>query len=159
MALIPLTRGLFATVDDDLFHFLNQWKWSSNGRSGYAKRGSGGRSLFMHRVIVGGPTSLEIDHINGDKIDNRRENLRLCTRSENACNRGSPLKRNAGLPKGVCPADKRGRFVAKICVGKRAVRIGTFDSPEEAARAYDAAAIIYHGEFACLNFPASASAS
>jgi len=162
MATITISNGDVALVDDDLFGVLNQWKWQSNGR-GYACRKERGRSISMHRLVIDCPPGLELDHINGDKLDNRRENLRVCTHAENVRNRGQQIRRDPGLPKGVTACGKRGRYAAHIKYDGRIHRIGTFDSPEEAAHAYDVAAIKHHGEFARPNFllatvPAQATA-
>lgn len=150
MATITLSNGALALVDDDLFDFLSQWKWHDNGH-GYAQRGGRGDVTAMHRDVIACPAGLEIDHVNGDKLDNRRKNLRVCTRAENARNRKPQLRWDPTLPKGVSEAGKRGRFVANLSVNGCRYRLGTFDSPEEAAAAYDAAAIKHHGEFARPN--------
>ena len=92
MKLIPLTRGLFAQVDDEDFEFLSQWRWHANLKP-YAvcgvDAGSGTRtSMYMHRLIMS-PTGKDVvDHIDGDSLNNTRSNLRICTHAENLRNRG-----------------------------------------------------------------------
>ena len=93
MKAISLGRERFAIVDDEDFEHLSQWKWCTNG-DGYAGRNvpdetkaSGWVFITMHLVLMGKQPGKEIDHINGDKLDNRRANLRFVTRSQNQTNR------------------------------------------------------------------------
>jgi hypothetical protein len=104
----------------------------------------------MHRLIARPPSHLEVDHRNGDSLDNRRKNLRICTRSENQWNR-LPSSRNRTGYKGVKRQTKSPRWMARITVRWREIYLGTFDTPEEAARAYDASARHFFGPFARLN--------
>lgn len=92
------------------------------------------------------------DHINRNPHDNRRDNLRHCTKQQNECNR-APGANNATGYKGVCFEMFTGRYLAKIQVHGVAMNLGRYDTKEEAARVYDEAAKIHHGEFAYLNFP------
>lgn len=92
MKQIPLTQNKFAIVDDKDFENLNQFKWFFNGkgyagRSKWIKGGNSSIQILMHRIILNAPKNQEIDHINGDGLDNRRENLRLCSHAENSKNR------------------------------------------------------------------------
>ena len=153
---IPLTKGRVAIVDDDDFAYLNQWRWKFNSR--YAVRTSGGishwKTISMHRVIMNAPDGMEVDHINGEELDNRKENLRICTRSENVRNVGKYRNNTSGF-KGVSfDAEKVTRkWRALIQVDKKLISLGRYATPEEAARVYDEAAKKYHGKFAQLNFP------
>jgi len=156
---IQLTRGYVAIIDDDDFKWLFGFKWhvqpKRNGRA-CAVRGivgeNGKRALeYMHRAILNAPKHFFVDHINGNALDNRKENLRLCTNAENLKNRG-PQKNNKTGFKGVSKNSDGKTFIARIrCSGKQ-ITIGYFASPEDAARAYDKEAIKLHGEFAWLNF-------
>ena len=89
MKAILLTQGKCAIVDNQDFNFINRWKWYFSGR--YAVRGvwidKKVKIVRMHRVLLNIPSNKECDHINGDKLDNRRSNLRVCTRSDNGKNR------------------------------------------------------------------------
>lgn len=146
MMFIPITNGMWATIDDDDFALISKWKWQANEKLGgfrYACSSAGS----MHRIIMGAKDGQEIDHINGDKLDNRRSNLRFCSRSNNCCNKKIP----EGKFRGVIKAGNRWRAYYKIN-GKQ-VHVGQFATREEAALARDAAAKVAHGEFAVLNFP------
>jgi hypothetical protein len=157
MKQIPLSYGKFALVDDGDFDWLDQWRWSvtNPGNSGksYAERRVGGGRTLMHRLIMDAPKGLVVDHINGDGLDNRRSNLRICTRTENLFNHKLSKRSTTGYM-GVA-LDNGRRYVAHLQVNGQKKRIGWFKTAEEAARARDAAAKIYYGEFASLNFPES----
>ena len=158
---IPLTQGKFALVDDDDYDRLSAFKWClTRDRSGrsmrlYAVRGVhteiGWRTMRMHRELLpGAPT---VDHIDGDGLNNQRENLRVATNAQNLRNRGAQKNNTSGF-KGVSAAGgKSKRWVAKIQHEEARKHLGRFETPEEAARAYDTAALKLHGGFANLNFP------
>lgn len=146
--IIPLSAGFSATVDDEDFGWLCQWKWSYDGH-GYAVRHVGQgkeqveKTLFMHRVILGAVDGKEVDHVNGDGLDNRRINLRLATRSQNLSNRRHFANAKSKY-KGV-------RF--DVRKGKWRLQFGRyFETEEEAARAYDRIARLMSAEFAGVNF-------
>lgn len=141
-------------VDDADWHLVHDLKWhllTAAPNHVYAASGKGNR-ILMHRLITGAEKGVVVDHINGDCLDNRRSNLRLCTRRENLCNRKRAS--NSTQPyKGVHKFKRGSRWGASVrCNGIRKL-LGGFATAEEAAIAYDAAAIAAFGEFACLNFP------
>lgn len=142
----------FAIVDDDGFDFLNQWKWCV-GPCGYVARGQweGGRvrTIKLHHLVVSAPPGMQRDHINGNRLDNRRENLRVCTHAENGKNKKPRAGRS--LFKGVSWRPDKGLFAAGIRANGRRLHLGYFRTEQDAASAYNDAAVKYYGEFASLN--------
>jgi len=156
MKTIKLTQGKFAIVDDDMFEFLNQWKWYFDTH-GYAARrqyiiGKKGKSkkLYIHRVIMNNPKNMKVDHINGDKLDCRKENLRVCSHSLNLANRGKTIKNTSGF-KGVGFRKDRNKWRAYIKVDYKYIHLGDFSNVSEAAIAYNKASEKYFGEFGYQN--------
>jgi hypothetical protein len=153
---IPLTRGKVALVDDEDFDYLNQWKWHCTA-FGYAARFdySLGRKhpilILMHRLINRTPAKMATDHINQNKLDNRRANLRICTDAENHRNSGMRKDNKSGY-KGVYRARGWKKWQAYITLNKHRLHLGYFINVEDAARAYDQKAKELFGIFAKLNF-------
>jgi hypothetical protein len=149
---IPLSKGKVALVDDEDYGWLTTWKWFVN-KDGYAARNTprpDQKTVLMHRVLMQTPDEMQTDHIDGDKLDNQKSNLRICTETQNHQNTNRHL--NIHGYKGI-EYDKRAkRWYAHIRINKINTHIGSYGSAEEAARAYDDAAKKYHGEFASLNF-------
>ena len=150
---IQLTQGKVALVDDEDFERLNQWKWfaAKSGNTYYAKRFG---NIRMHRVVMG-VTSLHnliVDHCSGDGLDNRRQNLRVCSSMENSANRRS-AKNSSSKYLGVSYEIGRNKWVARITSNKKVIRIGYFKTEENAATAYNMFAERVHGQFANLNKP------
>lgn len=157
---IPLTQGYVAIVDEEDFETLTRHSWQvvivERSHTQYAVRSkwdAGRKSSYgMHRQILG----LEhgdprcVDHINGNGLDNRRSNLRLCTHQQNQQNRSAKKGRDF---KGVHKRKERSGFHAYIGVNGHQEYLGTYPDAISAAKAYDAAAQEYFGEFARLNFP------
>lgn len=153
---IPLTRGKVALVDDDDYESLSRYKWFAvQNPSGvwYARRNTarnhGPQGFeFMHRRLMGISGTAQVDHRDGDGLNNTRKNLRFCTHRQNGMNR----KVNAGCRfKGV--SRSREKYKAAITINGAYVHLGVFSADEEAARAYDRKARETFGEFARLNFP------
>jgi len=146
---IPLTRGKVALVDDEDFEWLNQFKWFCN-TAGYAVRNLPKRkSEYMHRAIIKTPDGLQTDHIDHNKRNNQKSNLRICDNAQNQANRHYKKSKNSGY-RGV---EKRGnKFRAHITVSQNVIHLGHYDSPEEAALVYDGAVKKHFGEFAITNF-------
>lgn len=157
---VPLTRGLFAVVDAEDAELVGRYNWSATPRSygGYyastnIRNGAGERqTLYLHGVLLYGlePSGKlrHVDHRDHDSLNNRRDNIRPAGHSTNGANRhgwsSSGYKGVYAQPSG---------FIAQIRKQKQLHHLGMFQDPAEAAKAYDAAARVFHGEFAKLNFP------
>lgn len=154
-AAIALSKGKWAIVDIDDFYILQNksWHYMTVGYAATHRSRKLGKPkiIYMHREIMGNPLNKEIDHINNDKLDNRKINLRLVTHSHNMMN----YKRNtlgSSKYKGVCWAKEENKWKAQIGFDKVNYHIGYFKSEEEAAKAYDKKAKELFGEFAYINF-------
>lgn len=151
---IPLTQGKITIVDDDMYEYLSQWKWYAHradckAEKWYAHRFEQRHLISMHRVILPVPDELEVDHKDGDGLHNWRKNLREATRKQNAQNQ-KPHLGNSAVFKGVYPR-KNGIYTAHIGIDGKASHLGSFDTPEDAAIAYNHAALKYFGPFAYFN--------
>jgi hypothetical protein len=152
---IPLTRGLHAIVDAEDYKWLSQYKWYAGrpnraGRVDARRNTKGGGIMLMHRQIMQAPKGMVVDHINGNSLDNRRCNLRICTQMENTQN----SRRHKGARsrfKGVYPIGDK--WYARIKYKGQMYHLGTFDDQVEAAKVRDRKALELAGEFAWLNFP------
>lgn len=161
---IQLTKGKVAIVDDEDFALVSRWRWAyipsyKNQGSGYAMRitrdaGSRkSRAVYMHRFIMNSKPGQETDHVDRNGLNNTRANLRLCSHGENTRNRRDG--RGHSRYKGVYVATHNPKkWQAGITSKGKRYYLGTYDDEISAARAYDAAAKLHHGEYAGLNFPA-----
>lgn len=153
MATFALRTGQIVHVDDEDFDMVSARAWHARPATNrphvcYVQGHVNRRTVYLHRFIMSPPPGLWVDHINGDGLDNRRANLRICTPGENSVNRAN---RNATGYRGVYAVN--GRWVARVNLHGRTHRTRTFATPTEAAQAYDELAQRVHGEFARLNFP------
>jgi hypothetical protein len=147
---IDLGDGSFALVDAADFEWLNKYTWRTVG-PGYASAQIGGKGVFMHRRIMNPAPGKVVDHINGNRKDNRRNNLRECTQAENR--RNTRKLRGVSRFKGVSWNREVGKWQAKICHNGKSIHLGLFHDEVKAAKAYDKAARDLFGAFAFLNFP------
>lgn len=152
MAIITTRKGDEIIVDDDLAPTISQISWYVN-TNGYAVNRNNHTYLRLHRYVMelngtDVPSGMDVDHINNDRLDNRFENLRLATRSQNLANTPGRYHNQHGF-RGVQKHNNKFRGV----VWKKGRQYNTtvFDTPEEAAEARDALALEVHGEFAALN--------
>jgi len=151
---IPLTKGMVAIVDDEDYEGLIRYKWGAfhrrTGNCWYAFTKINRKNVFMHNLILGSLPHQDIDHVDLNGLHNTRDNLRPGSRSQNMANRGSTVANTSGY-KGVWKKNIGRPWEAGIKVNYRTVYLGTFDTPQEAAAAYDKAAIHHFGEFALTN--------
>ena len=154
-------RGQFTTVDEDVFLLLSRYKWFLS-HNGYATTGLGKFTrnkrlgqVLMHRLILAPPIEMEIDHIDNDKLNNRKKNLRICTRKQNLQNRPKMLRINgrkvSSKYKGVYWQKDISRWRARISTNGKSIYLGTFEDEVKAAMEYNKAAKRYYKDFAFLN--------
>ena len=151
---IPLTRGKVALVDDEDYERVSKFKWHCTSE-GYAAttlpRLNGHRkTVWMHRYIMNAPDGIEVDHVRSGGLDNRRENLRLASHTQNTMNRPSD-RGSLSRYKGVSFFKDGKKWHAEIQAHGKRIYLGRFISEIDAAIAYNEAAKKHHGEFAVLN--------
>ena len=160
---IRLTQGRVAIVEARDFERLSKWNWHyqhKHDHEGYAARnirnvrGGNQSRVLMHRYIMGAEPREEIDHINGNGLDNRRSNLRFSTHSQNLANMRRDPDGKSSQYKGVSLTERKAKpWRARIRYHYKGIHLGYFATEEEAARAYDKKAIELFGEFSHPNFP------
>lgn len=158
MGEITLARGQTALVDEEFHEMVSQFKWYLlNG--GYAVRtvhlgmmdGKQVKSMvYLHKFIMPAPEGMVTDHINGNKLDCRVQNLRIISSSQNNMNR-SKSRGKSSLFKGVCWDKSRSKWISVIKINSKAKNLGRYETEIEAARAYNSAAIDMFGQCAHLN--------
>lgn len=149
---IFLTNGLATSVDDDMYDYLNQWKWHLS-TNGYAKRnlyvynpGQKTINIFMHHIVLPRPDKMFIDHIDRNKLNNVRTNLRVCTNPQNQANKGK-RKDNTSGRKGVSWGKYARKWRATMTVSGKHVSLGCYNSVDEAYKAYLSKSRELYGEF------------
>lgn len=149
--IIKTKSGDSILIDDSDEPVLSKYSWHliDKGRNKYAAAHINGKRVRMHRLLMDVKPGEIVDHINGDKLDNRRSNLRICSASQNSCNRGKTVKNKSGY-KGVVL--NRGRYVVAIRLQGKAYSFCSYKTAKEAAHVYDQVAMQLHGEFAATNF-------
>ena len=139
-----------ALIDIEDIDKVKNIKWGLDGR-GYVYNAKVGR---LHRFLMGPSDNKVVDHINHNKLDNRKSNLRICSIQQNIMNSSKQKRRNTTSKyKGVCFYKQNRKWVVHISINGKLKSLGYYESEEEAAIAYDKAAILHFGEFASINFP------
>lgn len=161
-----LTKGYTAVVDLADRELVDGHAWTAlvtkSGVYAYRRNPKTGHPLLLHRHLTNAAPSLEVDHIDGNGLNNRRENLRVCTHKQNSRN-ARKNKPGSSVFKGVSRSSSSGwgdgKFVATIKVDGVSHALGYYDTEEVAARAYDCAARYLFGAFARTNFPGTEALS
>lgn len=145
--------NLFALVDDNDYTWLNQYRWNPEVKSHrnaiYARGYINGEHIFMHRMLL--PDTIQVDHIDGNGLNNQRDNLR---KADNSINNMNKEKRRKGTSKykGVSWHRKTGKWKSSISLNNKELNLGEFITEIEAAKIYDSKATELFGEYAKLNF-------
>ena len=160
---IYLDEGKWTILDQQDYYRLGNFKWHVTGTNSrfYAVRSikvdnTHTTRMYLHREIMNAPKGLVVDHKDGNSFDNRRANLRLATRSQNSCNKRKRANTSSRFI-GVYWDKAKRKWVARIKYQGKSRMLGNFVNEIDAAKAYDAAANKYFGEFARLNLPEEAS--
>jgi len=153
---INITQGKKVLVSNEDFLKVSQFNWAYSASTGYAvrkgrKKLKEPRTVHMHRFIMDVPPGIQVDHINGNKLDNRRSNLRLASVQKNAFNRKKPKVKCTSQYKGVLKRKNSDKWEARIKINNKSIYLGRFVSEVDAAKAYNQAAKKYFGEFARCN--------
>jgi hypothetical protein len=158
---VEISRGMVALVDDEDFEMVKRYRWFAlvykDRDLVYAAVKQSGTTLLMHRLIMNPLKCFFVDHRDHNGLNNTRDNLRLCTASQNlgnqrACTSRSGINTHSKF-KGVSFYKKSQRFLAYIKIGKKQKYLGSFNNEIDAAFAYDRKALEVFGDFAYLNFP------
>jgi len=153
-ALVPLSQGKFAKIDLDDVDKVKDYNWIAlkDKYTFYAKRTEGRKHIYMHNVIMNMKESGKIDHISRDGLDNRKQNLRVATLSQNNANKCKINKNTTSVYKGVTKRTST-RWESSMKCNYKYYYLGSFNNDIEAAKVYDRKASELFGEFAYLNFP------
>jgi len=144
---IPLTKGFFCKIDKCDFEKVKTIAWYFHGKD-YAsmRKRETNKNILMHRYLLDVSDNKEVDHINGDPLDNRRNNLRMCSRSENCCNKRIQSNNTSGVP-GVCWDKNRNKWMVRVKKNKKVYSVGRFDLFKDAVKAREKKAKELHKNF------------
>lgn len=149
---VTVMHGFILLSDEDRHLLSHKWRIiRPDGKKAYVSTEINGATAYIHRLILDAQKGQEVDHINGDGLDNRRENLRLATRSQNCANRKGYAPKSGF--RGVYQHSNGEGWQVKLSVDGKHIGGGSFSCPEAAARRYDDLAALHFGDFAILNFP------
>lgn len=154
MRRIELTKGLSTLIADEDYKEVSKYSWYAHkGRHTFyaARRGAGKVFIYLHRFLLSAQPNELVDHVNGDGLDNRRQNLRTCSMSQNSGNQHRLRTDNTSGYRGVHQDKRDGSWIAQIRGGGKVRHLGTFKNAKDAAKAYNEAALRQYGEFAKLN--------
>ena len=146
MKQIKLTQGKVALVDNEDFEYLNQWKWFFDGKYAGRREKTGEKEIFMHRFINNTPQGFLTDHINRNKLDNRRINLRTVTYQQNQFNRNLSKNSSSGYM-GVNWDKFNNKWLSRIKINDKLLNLGRFSDIKDAIKTREKAEKIYFGEF------------
>lgn len=142
----------WAIIDEDNYDRVSQFNWSIKNVDGYVGRATecGSVTILLHRFILNAPDDKQVDHINNNPLDNRKENLRLCDQTQNNMNARKRIRASSRY-KGVTFDRVNNKWRAQISINKKAKNLGRFNTEKEAALEYNRVAFQVYGEFAKLN--------
>lgn len=143
-------HGVSFLFDKDDYEAVKRFRWWVNNHGYVCADDANRHRIWLHRLVMQNPDGKLIDHINGDRTDCRKSNLRVATAKQNSRNSTCERKHNAGY-KGVYFDSARGKYEAHIRPNGRKIHLGRFATAREAALAYNRAAVVYFGEFANIN--------
>lgn len=150
IAILKTNKGDEIIIDAEDYPLLSCFNWRCDSNGYPVSSSFTGVQTCISRIILISGDGPMVDHINGNVLDNRKENLRACTHTQNMWNRKTQKNNKLGV-KGVYFCHHRLKYVARIVVNKKKINLGRFDKLEDAAQAYKDAALLYHGEFARIS--------
>jgi hypothetical protein len=152
MKQIKVGPNHFAIIDDEDFEYINSFTWSLNLQNKKKPRAFSQKlKTYMHRLIMNCSKGMQVDHIDGNPLNNQKSNLRICTLKEN-CRNVEKRKHCSSIYKGVHFEKYTKKWRAQITVNNKEIKLGRFLNEKDAAIAYDKAAMFYFKEFSYLNF-------